>query len=208
MRLYLLYIFALVNFTFLIEKSVYSFTITITSNSFLLLKYSWCTILYYFQVYNIVVQHLNTLWNDHHNKSSSHLSPYKVITVLLTLYCIIQTCNLFCNWNFVPLNPLHLFSLNSLPLILSPLANTSLFSVFMSLFLFFLNSFSLFFKFQCKLNHNIFLSPSDLFHIVKYPLGPSMVSQMARYHSDWWLSNILLYVYTTSSLSIHMWIDT
>ena len=41
---------------------------------------------YWFQGYSIVVQHLYTLWNDLHDKSRSHLSPYKVTTILLAIF--------------------------------------------------------------------------------------------------------------------------
>ena len=70
-----------------------------------------------------------TLCNAHHNKSSNHLSPYKVITVIFTtflIYYIPEAC-LFCDWKFAPLNLLHLFCL-ILPHS-SPLATTSLFAV-------------------------------------------------------------------------------
>ena len=50
-----------------------------------LLKNNWHTILYSFQVYNIVIWYLHTLWNGQHNKPSYYLSPYKVDTVLLTV---------------------------------------------------------------------------------------------------------------------------
>ena len=41
-------------------------------------------------MYYIVIWHLHTLWNDHHdNKSSNHLVPYKVITVLLTIFLML-----------------------------------------------------------------------------------------------------------------------
>lgn len=49
------------------------------------MKYSWYTILFLFQVYIIVIQQLYTLWNSHHNNCSYPLSPYKDITVLLTI---------------------------------------------------------------------------------------------------------------------------
>ena len=35
--------------------------------------------------YNIVFQYFYVLQNDHHNKSSNHLSPYKMITISLTI---------------------------------------------------------------------------------------------------------------------------
>ena len=41
-------------------------------------KHSWHTLLYYFQVYNIVIWHLYAWQNHHHGKSKFHLSPYKV----------------------------------------------------------------------------------------------------------------------------------
>ena len=33
----------------------------------------------YFLVYCVVIWHSHTLWNDHLNKSNSHLTPYKVL---------------------------------------------------------------------------------------------------------------------------------
>ena len=66
-------------------------------------------------MYCIVIWHLRALWNDHHDKSSNHVSPYKVITVLLTIFFILYItapmAHLFYTWRFVPLNPLHLFTL-------------------------------------------------------------------------------------------------
>ena len=46
-----------------------------------------------------------------------------------------------------------------------------------------------------------------LFNLVWCPQGPSMLSQMARFHSFFWWSNISLYKYTTSSLAIHLLMD-
>lgn len=48
-------------------------------------NYSWPVILYSFQVYNIGIHHLYTLWSDHHRKSSNQLSQYIVIVVILTI---------------------------------------------------------------------------------------------------------------------------
>ena len=39
-------------------------------------------------MYNIVIWHLYTLWDDH-RKFSYHLSPFKVITTLLTIFPIL-----------------------------------------------------------------------------------------------------------------------
>ena len=61
-------------------------------------------------------------------------------------------------------------------------------------------------------SYNICLSLSDLFHLEKCPQGPcpSILLQMARFHSLLWLNNILLSIYLplTFSLSIHPGIDT
>ena len=56
---------------------------------FSLLKCSWRSTLCQFQVYYMVIWHLHTLWNDHHNKSSKHLSPYEVITLVLTAFLML-----------------------------------------------------------------------------------------------------------------------
>ena len=90
--------------------------IQLTHNIILVLGVIWC---------------LHTLWNDHHGKFSNHLSPYKVITVLLTIFlmlCYIPVAYFFCGCRFVPLNPLHLFHSPPSP---SPLATTCIYeSVF------------------------------------------------------------------------------
>ena len=43
-------------------------------------------VLYWFQAYNIVVRHLYNLWGDHPDKSSTHLTSYTVIAILLTVF--------------------------------------------------------------------------------------------------------------------------
>ena len=62
-------------------------------------------------MYIIVIQHLNSLWDDHHNQFSYHLSPFKVITILLTVFPILYSTSpwLIYNWNFVFLNLFYLF---------------------------------------------------------------------------------------------------
>ena len=51
------------------------------------------------------------------------------------------------------------------------------------------------------------LSFSDLLHSVWESLGPSMLLQMASFHSFLWLSSIPLHIRTTSSLSIPLSMD-
>ena len=96
------------------------------------------------------------------------------------------------------------------PLTPSPLTTTCLFSVSIALFLFcYICSFVLFFRFHIQLrSYSSSLSLSDLFYLAQYPLDPFMLSQMARFHSFLWPSNIPLYTCTTSSLSIHLSMDT
>ena len=88
-------------------------TYWLNANYYLFLNWSTVdgTVLCQFQVYNLVIQHLNTLRNDPH-KSSNHLAAYKVITVLLTIFLMLYITFLwyfFYNWKFVPLNPIHLY---------------------------------------------------------------------------------------------------
>ena len=52
---------------------------------YFLLKYS-CIQYYMFQVYNIVILHLHILQCDHQDMLSNHLSPYKVIIILLAVF--------------------------------------------------------------------------------------------------------------------------
>ena len=52
----------------------------------LFLKYNWTTTLCEFLVHNIVIRYFCTFQNDHCNKSSCHLSPYKDTTKLLTIF--------------------------------------------------------------------------------------------------------------------------
>lgn len=105
-----------------------------------LLKYSCHTILCQFQGYSLVIQRLNKLQMIS-TLSSNHLSPYEVITVLLTIsrkLYIISSCDLFQNWKFVPLNFIHV----------SHPSSTLLPSVSMSLFCSILLGCLFFFRFH------------------------------------------------------------
>lgn len=72
-------------------------------------KYNRPTILHEFQVYNTVIWHFYTLWNDHH-KSSCHLLPYSYCSIVEYLpYAVVyglHLCDLFINWVLAPLKPL------------------------------------------------------------------------------------------------------
>ena len=70
----------------------------------------------------------------------------------------------------------------------SPGVCANLFFTFVPLF-YFLDSLY-------KWDHTVFIfSMSNLFHLAQYPKGPCMLSQMVRFHSLLWLSNISLYMY-------------
>ena len=74
----------------------------------------------------------------------------------------------------------------------------------LSLFCFFL-----FFRFHVYvLAYGICFSPSDIFHSVWQTPGPSTSLQITQFHFFLWLSNIPLYICVTSSLSIHLSMDT
>ena len=95
-----------------------------------LLKVGYWSLLW---VYSLVVWVLYTLWNDHNSKTSYHLSPYKIIALLLSVFPVLYFAshNLFVyNWKLVSLNPLYLFHPFAT---LIPSGNPQ-FSVFMNLF--------------------------------------------------------------------------
>lgn len=54
-----------------------------------LLKYSWCTILWQFQVYYIVLWHLHQLWNNLH-ESLVTICPHKVLTRWLIIFLMLH----------------------------------------------------------------------------------------------------------------------
>ena len=90
-----------------------------------------------------------------------------------------------------------------------PLVSMSLFSTSVSLFLpckpvhlYHLSRFHIY-----VLIYDIYFSVSDLVHSVWQTLGPSTSLQMTQFRSFLWLSNIPLYICTTSSLSIRLSMD-
>ena len=86
-------------FVFLVE--FYSIHLLVYFYYYFKLKYSWCTLLYKFYVCHIVIWHWHTLWNDHHDFSSNHLSHYKVITILLTIFPMLYIMFLWLTY-FIP----------------------------------------------------------------------------------------------------------
>ena len=95
--------------------------------------------------------------------------------------------------SFPPLVPVHLFSIS-----------VSLFLLCKQVHLYHFSKFYIY-----ELIHNTWFSLSDLLHSVWQSLHTSTSLKMAQFCSFLWLSNIPLFVYTTSSLSIRllMYID-
>ena len=139
---------------------------------YVLLRHSWHTILYWFQVYNIMNWHLYTLWIDNHEKSSNAVAIQSYYHIIIDgIPCaIITLCGLFIlEQNFIPLNPFHL---HRPPLHLSPTLATTILSVSFGQVLFCLfilfcrfHKWNLFCRFH-KWHHLVFVFPSDLFHLV------------------------------------------
>ena len=115
---------------------------------------------------------------------------------LYSLHCFIPMTHLFCNWEFVPPNLPHLFLSSPYP---PPLGNQLLVSLYVYLCF---CLFKLFFFLG-----SICLSLSDLFHLA-YALK---IHPCCCKWQDFLLligNNILLWVYTTFSLSIHLSMDS
>ena len=154
-----------------------------------------------------VIWPLHTLWNDHRDKSSN-LSPYKVTTVLLTIFLMlyITSRGLFYNWRFVPLPPLHLFCtlLHALPSANHPFVLCIYESVLFVYLFCILDS-------THKWDHTVFFF-LWLISLSVIPFRFIHVAANGKIEFFLWLSNIPLYTWiyicTTSSLTIHPSVDT
>ena len=104
--------------------------------SFSFFNSSVIDIQYSFQAYHIVVWQLFTLGNDFQDKSSKHWSPHKVTLILLTVFPMLYITSMPYLLYDRSLHPLITFMYLVQPLPLSPLANTSLFSVSVNQFRF------------------------------------------------------------------------
>ena len=129
----------------------------------------------------MVIWHLNSLWNDYHDKSSNHVSAYKVTMVLMNIILMlyIASLDLFI-LQLEVFNHLHLF----LPTPNSPwhLAPNSLFSISMSLFLFVCFVFWIPHISEITWYLSLYLW---LILLSKY-LDQSMLSQMVKSYSFLW----------------------
>ena len=95
----------------------------------LIFKYNWPTTLWYFLVYNTVIQYFYIAKKDCSAKFSYHLYHSKMLQIIDYIPHAIHftpMTQLFCNWEFVPLILPHYFIS---PLTFTLLASTYLFSV-------------------------------------------------------------------------------
>ena len=146
------------------------------------------------QRHNIAVHHVyvilnaNLLWN--------------ICSVPCAAECI-PRAYLSHMWSPVPLSLLPLSCPSGLP---SPRWLPLACSLYLCLFLFcYIHLF--YFLIPRVITEYLSFSVFFISHTINPP-GPSMLLQMARFHTFLWLSSIPLYIYSTSSLSIHLLMDT
>ena len=113
-------------------------------------KYNWHTVSFWFQVYITAIWYLYTFLNGHHGKLSYRLSLYKVITIFLT---IVPMLYITSPWLIYFITGILNFLIPFICFVCLPnpflLANVSLLSVSVSLFLFYyVGWFVLFFKYH------------------------------------------------------------
>lgn len=75
-------------------------------------NYTWHKILCQFQVYNVVISHSSTLWNDHHDKCGKghHENCYSITDCIPYVIHYIPVIYLFYSWKFnLSFNLLDLF---------------------------------------------------------------------------------------------------
>ena len=144
--------------------------------------------------------------------SPSHPSRWSQSTKLVSLYntaashylsilhLVVYICK--CSLSLRPSLPF------PLPVCSTPFSTSA--SLFLSCPLVLQNPFFFFFfRFQIYVvAYGICFSLSDLLHSVWQPLGPSTSLQITQFCFFLWLSNIPLYICATSSLSIHLSMDT
>lgn len=155
------------------------------------LKYSWHTMFHEILVYNIAGQPVHCVCSPQAqlHYSTPDCIPYAVPSSLWLIHSIAGS--LYLPLPFTRFAPY-------------PLASISLCSVFTGLFLLFVCSFVLFFGFHIKVRScDIYLSLSDLLRLV--PSWSIHSVPNIRSHSFFMAEEYsIVYIYATSSLSIHL----
>ena len=127
---------------------------------------------------------INPVMTHHHTKLLRYYQLH-----FLCVHCIPET-SLFYNRTLLPISPLYLFhkSPHLIPLCQLPVC---------SLYLKVCFCFTLFFGLYIQVkSHGICLSLSNIFNLAEYPLGSSMLPQMARFHSFYGRVFSTIYIYT------------
>ena len=142
--------------------------------SFLSVTYCWHT-LYKFS-YNIVIWHLHTLWNDHHDKMITTIfSIQNYRNTIDYIYYVVHyvLCFTCYNWNFVPFNSLHQFLPPSPS---SPLVTTIFLNLWVSFSFVMFSQLFVFLDCAYKWNHVIFVFLCLAYFTILelYPLESSM----------------------------------
>ena len=116
-------------------------------------------------MYNPVIRHLYYLWSDHSNKCSTHLAPYIVITILLTIFPMLYFISpqLFCIFQFGLLISFTFFTQALNPLPFGNRQTVLCIYEFISVLFCSLD-------FAYKWNCGVCLSLSDLYHLAQYHL--------------------------------------
>lgn len=125
----------------------------LTTYFLFIFNYSKHTILCWFQVYNILIQHFCTLQSDPHSSSGTHLESHGVIRIPLTLFPMLYIPNLwlivsldslsalfstpFASWPFISSFNLQKYVLLFLPFCFAPFSPSGN-SILQTLTLFFL----------------------------------------------------------------------
>ena len=143
-----------------------------------------------------MIWYFHTLWNDHHGKSSKCVTMKSYCNLIwpYSLFCISHFCTyLLYNWKFVPFNPLHLFHPHPIPF-WQPFFVPCLWVCFCC--------FSCLVFLILYISEIIWYLSEISLSIIPFKSIHSFTN--GKFSFFWWLSNILLCIYTTSSLSIHL----
>ena len=156
-----------------------------------------------------VISHLHSFWSDHHK--SSHLSPCKVITILLTLFLLLHSTSLWLIY-FTPENLYRLISLTYFtPSHPPPLWQPPVWTLYLSVCFYFVMLACFFLPFwdsTCSkmkwyLSVSVWLIP--LSHNV---LRCIHVTANCRSFLYDWIIHFIMCIYASSSLSIYLPVDT
>ena len=140
-------------------------------------------------MFHIVIQHLYALWNGHPNTSSNHMPPYKINTILFTIFLMLYIISSWCIYFITgSLYFFHLF--HPFPLGQPPGYFLYLWVCFWGFFVYFLDS-------TYYWNHVVFVF-LWLISLSMITSGSVHVVTMTRFHSSCWI------VWVCSIYALHL----